>query len=149
MIKYALKCAAGHGFEGWFSNSADYDEQAAQGQLSCPACGTAEVEKALMAPAVATSRRSAAAREEKARAYAGAMVDAARKARDYVEKNFENVGKRFPEEARKIHYGEADERPIFGDATPQEARELKEEGVEIAPVPPAIPDPKTAKTKLN
>lgn len=150
MIKYALKCEDGHAFEGWFSNSADYDAQAEAGQLECPVCGTSHVTKALMAPAVATSRKTEARKESMARdAAVSALNEAARRAKDYVEKNFDHVGKSFPEEARKIHYGEAEERPIYGEATPKEAKELKDEGVEIAPVPQPVPEPAEVKRKLN
>lgn len=146
MIKYALKCQNGHRFEGWFSNSADYDAQAAAGALTCPVCDTSDISKDIMAPAIATGRRKEAARTVEA---ISAMREAARKARAYVEKNFDNVGKRFPEEARKIHYGESEERGIYGVATPDEVKELTEEGVNIAPLPAADPPAETAKKKLN
>ena len=147
MIKYALRCDEGHGFEGWFSNSADYDEQAERNLLSCPVCGSAAVSKALMAPAVRTGRSKDAAadraRDAKLAALRSEMTDKARKVRDYVHQNFEGVGEKFPEEARKIHYGEAEDRPIYGKATPKEARELAEEGVSVAPLidPDEKPDP--------
>ncbi|MBB4658792.1 DUF1178 family protein [Parvularcula dongshanensis] len=149
MIKYALKCDDAHRFEGWFSNSADYDAQAQKGLLACPVCGSSEVGKALMAPYVATSRRSEAAAEERLSVVRQAINESARKARDYVHKNFEGVGKRFPEEARKIHYGEAKDRPIYGEATPDEAKALVEEGVTIAPLPQPEPTPDEVKKKLN
>ncbi len=148
MIKYALKCAEEHRFEGWFSDSADYDRQAADGLLECPVCGSREVKKELMAPAVATSRK----REEaatKLKAFQTAMNESARRARDYVEKNFDHVGKQFPEEARKIHYGETPDRPIYGDATPKEVSELKDEGIAVAPVPEPVKTPTETKRKLN
>jgi hypothetical protein len=149
VIKYALKCEHDHGFEGWFSNSADYDDQAEKGLLSCPVCGSSDVGKALMAPYVATSRKSAAAAEERLQVVRQAINESVRSARDYVEKNFEGVGKRFPEEARKIHYGEAEARPIYGEATPDEAKALKEEGVEIAALPAPEPEPEEIKKKMN
>ena len=135
MIKYALQCAAGHRFEGWFANMADYDGQAAAGALRCPVCDSASVEKALMAPNLATGRARDAAADEKLAAFKRGLNDAARKVRDHVHANAEGVGRAFPEEARKIHYGEAEDRPIYGEATPKEAAELAEEGVAIAPVP--------------
>ena len=147
MIKYALRCDGDHAFEGWFSNSADYDEQSARNLLSCPVCGSAAVSKALMAPAVRTGRSkdaaSDAARAKALAAISGEVAAKARKVRDYVHQNFEGVGEKFPEEARKIHYGEAEDRPIYGEATPKEARDLAEEGVTIAPLidPDAKPDP--------
>lgn len=150
MIKYALKCSGDHQFEGWFSNSADFDAQKEAGHLECPVCGTSDVEKALMAPAVATGRKTEARKEAAARdAAMSALNEAARRAKDYVEKNFDHVGKRFPEEARKIHYGEVEHRPIYGEATPQEVKDLKDEGVEVAPVPEPVPEPSEVKRKLN
>ncbi|MEM9421147.1 MAG: DUF1178 family protein [Pseudomonadota bacterium] len=148
MIKYALKCVHNHRFEGWFSDSADYDTQSEKGLLECPFCGSSEVQKELMAPAVATSRKREAA-ETKLKAVQAAVNESARRARDYVEKNFDHVGKQFPEEARKIHYGEVPERPIYGDATPKEVAELKDEGVSVTPVPQPEPIPSETKRKLN
>lgn len=150
MIKYALQCENGHGFEGWFSGSADYDAQDAAGTLSCPICETGEVEKALMAPMIARGPRTSSGTEEKLALFKTKMNDAARKVRDHVHQNFEPVGKDFPEEARKIHYGEAEDRPIYGEATPKQARELAEEGVTVAPLPePDDELPGTAREKLN
>ncbi|WOI52451.1 DUF1178 family protein [Parvularcula sp. LCG005] len=146
MIKYALKCEDGHGFEGWFSNSADYDEQAEKHLLECPVCGTAAVEKALMAPSISTSRRTSSA--PNADAVLEAFNESARRAKDYVEKNFDHVGKQFPEEARRIHYGETKDRPIYGEASPKEVSELREEGVTVAPLPEPI-DAGAQKRKLN
>lgn len=151
MIKYALRCERDHAFEGWFSNSADYDEQAARTLLRCPVCDSADVSKALMAPAVRTGRSrdaaSEAARTKALAAVRGEFESKARKVRDYVHANFEGVGKAFPEEARKIHYGEAEARPIYGEATPKEARDLAEEGVEVAPL--IDPDSKPEPDKIN
>jgi len=147
MIKYALRCVEDHRFEGWFSSSADFDQQKEEGILECPVCGSNDVQKALMAPAVRTARR--AARNEAMEVVRKTWNEAARKAQNYVEKNFDNVGKQFPEEARKIHYGEAEERQIFGQATPAEVKDLKDEGVAVAPVPQPIPEPSEAKKKLN
>ncbi|MEM1396722.1 MAG: DUF1178 family protein [Pseudomonadota bacterium] len=138
MIKYALRCSANHEFEGWFRSSKDFDEQKAASALECPICGDGNVEKAIMAPAISPSRGKSTGRLEEIRSV---MNEAATKARDYVEKNFEHVGSRFPEEARKIHYGEVDARPIYGEATPKEAKELKDEGVGFAPVPMPVPAP--------
>jgi len=144
MIRYNLICAREHEFEGWFSSSSDYDEQAASGLLSCPACGTKKVEKAIMAPAVKTARK-VEARDEKA---ALAMTAMAAKIRSEIGKNCENVGSDFAEEARAIHYGEKPERGIYGSATPEETAELKDEGIEAHPLPDVlIPD--ADKPKLN
>ncbi len=142
MIKYQLVCVDGHVFEGWFRSSEDYDRQAAAEEVICPVCETAETRKAIMAPAVSrrgdkapralqnASRREARLQEVKAQ-----VAEAADRARAYIEKNFDYVGESFPEEARRMHYGETSERQIFGEATPSEAKELVEEGVAIAPVP--------------
>lgn len=144
MIRYNLICAADHEFEGWFSSSADYDQQAASGLLSCPFCATTHVEKAIMAPAVKTARKS----EARAADAAKAMTAMATKIRNEIGKNCENVGANFAEEARAIHYGEKPERGIYGSATPPETEALKEEGIAAHPLPDAfVPD--TAKTKLN
>jgi hypothetical protein len=151
MIKYSLICDASHSFEGWFSNSADFDKQSKKRLLECPVCGSAKVEKALMAPAIARkgSLSVSSAKEEKLAAYRKELNEAARKAKAYVEKNFDNVGKKFPEEARKIHYGETKERGIYGEAEPQEVKELIEEGIEVAPVPVPVEEPAEAKKKMN
>ncbi len=148
MIHYSLKCEHGHEFEGWFRSSGDYDEQVARHGIECPDCGSCEISKGVMAPNVArTDERGQPAphppvpmsgpgqmpagpmpTKEQVKTYFAAV-------RKHVEENFENVGEKFPEEARKIHYGEAEERGIYGEATPEEARELIEEGVEVAPLP--------------
>lgn len=137
MIKYQLKCAAGCSFEGWFRSSADFERQAADASLECPFCASVEVTRAIMAPAVVTG--AAGRREERLAAMRETMAEAARRARDYVEKNFDYVGDRFPEEARKIHYGEVKERAIYGEATGREVKELVDEGVSIAPLPASAP----------
>ena len=141
MIHYDLKCANGDEFDAWFGSSADYDTQAAAGMIACPHCGSTHVEKAPMAPSVVTGRAKEA-REERAVAMAMAA-----KVREHIEANFDYVGDKFPDEARKIHSGETEERAIWGEATPEEARELAEEGVAVAPLPPALA-PKPAK-RLN
>ena len=146
MIKYQLKCGSGCSFEGWFRSSDDFERQAVDGALECPFCASAEIERAIIAPAVVTG--GASQRQDRLAAMRETMADAARRARDYVEKNFDYVGDHFPEEARKIHYGETKERSIYGEATGKEAKELVGEGVSIAPLPaPAAPE--IAKKKLN
>ncbi len=147
MIKYSLRCASDHQFEGWFSSSADFDRQKDEALLECPICGSSDVEKALMAPAVRTSRR--AAKNEAMETIRKEWNAAAKKAQEHVEKNFEHVGKAFPEEARKQHYGETEAKPIYGQATPKEVKELKDEGVSVAPVPQPVPEPSETKKKLN
>jgi hypothetical protein len=125
MIAYQLQCRNGHGFEGWFADSAAFDSQAAEGKLLCPTCNSRKVEKAVMAPALAGKAREAA----DARA-------ALRLLRKQVLANAEHVGGAFPEEARKIHYGESEERAIYGEASGAEVEALLEEGVPVAPLPP-------------
>ncbi|WDI30499.1 DUF1178 family protein [Hyphococcus flavus] len=132
MIKYRLVCDLDHEFEGWFRDSADFDVQSDEGLVECPACGSAEVRKAVMAPAIA---KGSASRRERLAAVHQDMAKAVERARKYVEKNFDYVGDKFPEEARKIHYGETKERGIYGEASGKEVKELMDEGVKVAPVP--------------
>ena len=135
MIKFSLKCDNGHGFEAWFRDSGDYETQNKRGFLECPACGSSHVSKALMAPNVATARK----REEVAVATGNAVqrevVAKLQAMAREVRKSGEDVGTRFPEEARKIHYGESDARGIYGKASPEEVTKLLDEGVEIMPLP--------------
>lgn len=149
MIKYALKCTDGHRFEGWFGSSKDYGRQSEDGLLTCPHCDSPDVEKALMAPAIAKSGAisKSSISEEKLANFQADIRETAQKARDYVEKNFDNVGTQFPEEARRIHYGETKERGIFGKAEPAEVKELIDEGVPVAPLPVVEAD--EPKKKLN
>jgi hypothetical protein len=131
-----MSCGHGHEFEGWFKNSAAYDEQEAKGELACPNCSDAQIHKAPMAPAVTTSKEKSSAKptldKQKTRQFMAGF-------RKFVQENAEYVGPRFPEEARKIHHGERDDRHIYGEASLKEAKELVEEGISIAPLPP---DPK-------
>jgi hypothetical protein len=145
MISFSLVCSKGHEFEGWFSNSAAFETQANRGDLSCPVCGTAEVTKGLMAPAIATGRKrelmSLPAPPPMPSQMAAHLtpdpesIAALKKLRQKLTENAEYVGKRFPEEARKIHYNEVEKRGIYGEATPDQARALAEEGVEFHPLP--------------
>lgn len=132
MIKYELKCRKAHVFEAWFYDSAAYDKQAAGGKVVCPVCGSRKVSKAPMAPRLARSKGAQAADE--ARQMAKAMK-ALTELREHVEKNADYVGEKFPEEARKIHYGETDKRNIYGEASKEEAKELAEEGIDVAMIP--------------
>jgi hypothetical protein len=136
VIVYTLVCGDGHAFEGWFKDSAAYDAQAAGGSLSCPSCGNASIQKAIMAPAVKGSATKAKGASEPTPAERQKMQQFAAGFRKFVEENAEYVGRRFPEEARKIHYGQAEERGIYGESTVAEAKELIEEGIEVAPMPP-------------
>jgi hypothetical protein len=132
MIKYELKCRKDHVFEGWFYDSATYDEQAASGKVVCPVCNSRKVSKAPMAPRIGKSKGEKAAAEAKEMAAAMKVLG---EIRDHVEKNADYVGDQFAEEARKIHYGETDKRNIYGEATKEEAKELVEEGVDVAMIP--------------
>jgi hypothetical protein len=152
MILYRLKCRKGHEFEAWFASSAAFDAQEKRGLLSCPNCGTSKVAKALMAPSIAKGgRRKSAARQAEQPAPEPAnepakpethrvaahheLAAAMRKLRAEVEATSEYVGPRFSEEARKIHYEEAPARGIHGEATTEEAKALREEGIEFFPLP--------------
>jgi hypothetical protein len=129
MIHFALRCAADHQFEGWFRDGGAFESQAAAGEITCPHCGDSRVEKAVMAPRLA---RTSAAEKRPDPVKLKAALRALRK---HVETNFEHVGARFAEEARKIHSGEADARNIYGEATPEEARALSDEGIEFGRIP--------------
>jgi hypothetical protein len=159
MIKYALVCERKHNFEIWFSDSADYDKQRKRGLVTCPACDSKKVEKAIMAPALGrgTKKRSAPAAIEAPipvpeTAVAPAPEQVAmispqeqefraklKELRDHLTKNADNVGSKFPEEARKMHYGEIEHRSIYGEASPEEAKDLHDEGIEFHPLP-ILPD---------
>ncbi len=129
MILFDLKCGNGHTFEAWFRHGDSYEEQAAGAKISCPLCGDDEISKAPMAPSV----RRAGSGEKTDEAVRTMKV--LRGLRHHVEKNFDNVGERFPEEARKIHYGEVEKRNIYGQATVDEARGLDSEGIDFGPLP--------------
>jgi hypothetical protein len=139
MIRYALRCAGGHGFEAWFRDSAAYDAQRAGGLVACSICGDAQVEKALMAPAVKAADRETG-REAPQPVLSAPDDSAAAKAlaalRKHVEENADYVGPRFAAEARRIHAEGGAERPIWGEATPSEAKALRDDGVPVAPLPP-------------
>ncbi|WP_455873966.1 DUF1178 family protein [Rhizobium yanglingense] len=135
MIRYSLSCENAHEFEAWFSESADFDRQVASGYLTCPVCNSTSISKALMAPSVSTARKKD---ETKTLAMDTARRDAFEKLKAavaHIKANAEDVGAQFPEEARKIHYGEADARGIIGQATTDEAQALLDEGIEIAALP--------------
>jgi hypothetical protein len=145
VIRYALTCDNRHGFESWFKSSTAYDEQVARGLLACPVCGSSKVEKAMMAPTVTRPQR----RAPKARAPAGedkspvALISEherelrgkLKELRDQLIKNADYVGPKFAEEARKMHYGEIEHRSIYGEASPEEASSLLDDGIEFHPLP--------------
>ncbi len=136
MILYQLKCSNNHEFEAWFRNSDDFDKQATKGIISCPHCGDHEISKALMSPnlgAKKLDREQVDNMAEKMRAQMNNL-------RKHVVDNSDYVGKDFPDEARKIHYQEAEERGIYGEASADDVKELVEEGVEVFPLPGAPED---------
>ena len=133
MIVYDLRCPEGHQFETWFRDSAAYEAQVEAGDVICPTCGSGKVEKALMAPNLARGEPRAPTVQVDERA-----VQARRalgELRSQIETNCDYVGQRFPEEARRIHYGETDPRGIYGESTAEEADALKEEGVQVHRLP--------------
>jgi len=133
VIKYRLQCMHGHEFEGWFASSASYDAQVTAGQLTCPECNSSDVGKSIMAPNVATrALADVAAVDDDAPARYRNLV---REVTRVLTKSSEDVGARFREEARKIHYREVEQRAIRGTASMDEARALVEEGVEIMAMP--------------
>ena len=142
MIRYALKCEHDHGFEAWFSVSADYDDQAERGLIECPFCGSRDIGKQIMAPAVAGTRKSATSADPAA--LQTMMMQAAREVRSHVEQNFDYVGDAFAREARDIHEGRSEKREIYGEATPAEVKMLKDDGVPCAALPILPPDPAKA-----
>lgn len=132
MISFSLKCAQGHGFEAWFRNGEAYDVQAEAGEVACPICGVTTVEKAPMAPRLVTARGDGAERAAREVAETRRMLGELRR---QVEDKCDYVGASFPEEARKIHYGETPFRPIYGEANAEQASELRDEGIEVAAIP--------------
>lgn len=129
MIVYSLKCKKDHHFDAWFRDSGAYDQQVAAGDVACPICNSKKVEKAPMAPSLARST----AQQENPQAIE--MREKLTELRRHVEENCHYVGDRFPEEARRIHYGESDPRGIYGESTPDEAKSLEEEGVKVQRIP--------------
>lgn len=165
MIRYSLQCERGHAFESWFQDSASYDKQAKRGLVTCPTCNSSKVEKSIMAPQIPRKGRTTeqrAGEEKAARARSRsktttesttatpAKQDTAepmmlaqerelraklKELRDHIKATSDNVGDQFPEQARKMHYGEIEHRPIYGEASPKEAKDLIEEGVDVMPLP--------------
>jgi hypothetical protein len=131
VIAYQLHCRNGHGFEGWFRDSAAFDAQSDEGRILCPTCNSKHVQKSVMAPAVQGTRKSKAraeAQKQQQRQYVTGL-------RRYVETHADYVGEEFAKEARRIHYGESPDRPIYGETSLEEAREMLEEGLDVAPLP--------------
>ena len=154
MIRYALRCERDHNFESWFQDSAAYDQQVKRKLVSCPVCESVAIEKAIMAPRIASKKGRERTPEPVEQAAAPAVpapvtTEATplvmtqerelraklKELRDHIVKNADNVGDKFPNEARKMHYGEIEHRPIYGEASPEEAKSLVDEGVEVSPLP--------------
>jgi hypothetical protein len=140
LIRYDLICAKGHEFDGWFSDSAAYDKQSKRGQISCTACGVNKIEKQIMAPSIPgkANRKSESSQQMVAGPIdprAAAMMQMMRDYRKHVTENSENVGDKFADEARKIHFKESKERSIYGVTTPDDAKALIDEGIEVHPIP--------------
>jgi hypothetical protein len=158
MIRYNLRCERGHTFESWFQSSSAYEAQEKRKLVNCPACGSAKVERAIMAPQIVSKKgrdnaapapavpTDVAATEVATQGSTPLLMAQERELRaklkelrDHIVKNADNVGDRFPNEARKMHYGDIEHRPIYGEASPDEARALIDEGVEVSPLP-VLPD---------
>ena len=157
MIRYTLACDQGHQFESWFADSAGYDKQAKRKLVTCPHCGSAKVDKTIMAPQISTSKKRAKAQAHAPQTDAAAAAPAEntpvamispqeqefrtklKELREHLTKNSDNVGTKFPDEARKMHYGEIEHRSIYGEATPKDAKEMLDEGIEFHPLP-TLPD---------
>ena len=155
MIRYTLRCERDHAFESWIQNSSAYDSQTRRKLVTCSVCNSSKVEKAIMAPQIVSKKgrdRPAPSPAPAAPAEAPATESTPllmaqerelraklKELRDHIVKNADNVGERFPNEARKMHYGDIEHRPIYGEASPDEARALIDEGVEVSPLP-VLPD---------
>jgi len=152
MIRYALRCERDHAFESWFQSSSAYDSQVKRKLVTCPACGSAKIEKAIMAPRIVGKKGrgraapppdSAVTAPEAAPSGPTSLMMAQEKElrtklkelRDHIVKNADNVGERFANEARAMHYGDKEHRPIYGEASPDEAKSLIDEGIEVSPLP--------------
>jgi hypothetical protein len=155
MIRYTLRCERDHTFESWFQDSSAYDQQVKRKLVSCPACESVKIEKAIMAPRIVSKKGRERAEPAVAPPTPAPAVPEApaagptplvmaqerelraklKELRDHIVKNADNVGEKFPNEARKMHYGEIEHRPIYGEASPEEAKSLVDEGVEVSPLP--------------
>ena len=157
MIHYTLRCDRGHAFESWLQSSSAYESQEKRKLVNCPVCGSSKVERAIMAPQIVSKKGRQSAEAAPAPATTSTEVTAPaastpllmaqerelraklKELREHIVKNADNVGERFPNEARKMHYGDIEHRPIYGEASPEEARALIDEGVEVTPLP-VLPD---------
>jgi len=151
MIRYTLHCEHDHSFESWFQSSSAFDSQVERKLVTCPVCGSVNVAKAIMAPQIVSKKgrerpapeAAATTPVETQQAPTPLMMMAQERAlraklkelRDHIVKNADNVGERFPNEARAMHYGDIEHRPIYGEASPDEAKALIEEGIDVSPMP--------------
>ncbi|MGV7217709.1 DUF1178 family protein [Bradyrhizobium sp. UFLA05-112] len=152
MIRYALRCERDHEFESWFQSSSAYDQQVKRKLVTCPICGSAKVDKAIMAPRIVGKKGRERAPEptpaptpttEVTQQQPASLMLAQerelrtklKELRDHIVKHADNVGERFPNEARAMHYGDKEHRPIYGEASPDEAKALIDEGIEVSPLP--------------
>jgi hypothetical protein len=144
VIRYSLACVGEHRFEAWFSSSKAYDTQRRKKLVECPVCGSLEVRKQIMAPAIRASEKSAKDSPEKM------MAKMAGEIRRHIADTHDYVGDKFAEEARSMYYGEVEHRPVWGEVTPDVAKDLIEEGVPAMPLPkPFAPEPPRKRDKLN
>lgn len=135
MIKYNLKCENNHNFDAWFSDSSNFEEQNKKNLILCPKCNSTKIEKNIMAPNIGSKKQSYTNALKTEKNYEKIIKNV----RKHVEKNFEYVGNKFADEARAIHYGEKEEREIYGETSVEEAVDLIEEGVNVSPIPGVDP----------
>ena len=154
MIRYALRCDGDHTFESWFQSSSAYEAQVKRKLVTCPICNSTKVDKAIMAPRIVGKKGRGRATPPPEPAATTAAPDAAqsgstslmlaqerelrtklKELRDHIVKNADNVGERFANEARAMHYGDKEHRPIYGEASPDEAKALIDEGIDVSPLP--------------
>ena len=135
MIKYNLKCENNHNFDAWFSDSSNFEEQNKKNLIFCPKCNSTTIEKNIMAPNIGSKKQSYTNALKTEKNYEKIIKNV----RKHVEKNFEYVGNKFADEARAIHYGEKEEREIYGETSVEEAVDLIEEGVNVSPIPGVDP----------
>tara|TARA_B100001540_G_scaffold194095_1_gene171023 strand:- start:299 stop:757 length:459 start_codon:yes stop_codon:yes gene_type:complete len=145
MIIYQLRCSKSHEFEAWFRDSKAYDAQAEAGDIVCPHCGDTSISKGIMAPNISPTRSKSKVNnsegknridgKEANRALKDKFGEALELLRSHVESSCDDVGKKFAEEARKIHYGETEKRGIYGEATSKEVAELDDEGIDFYRLP--------------
>ena len=130
MIVFNLNCSnCASSFEGWFENTKDYNKQIRKGLLTCPSCNSTQIKKGLMAPNVSKKSNSKISKSNKS------IASNVKKLKKIIEKEFDYVGDKFTEEAKKIKYGEVKERPIYGEASIEQTKELIDEDIDVLPLP--------------